>query len=111
MTTASDARLPLQLAIAFVSARSIAVRPPHSGSDSSVLEQRPSSRSPIFCHLTSIGTIAGLTAGGLLLLANGALRLRGWARLRGREMEGLAAQMALPPGSTTPPESQADSRE
>jgi hypothetical protein len=61
-------------------------------------------------HLADAGTIAGLVAGGLLLLANGGLRLRGWARLRGRQMEDLAAQLALPPGSTTPPESQADSR-
>jgi hypothetical protein len=53
------------------------------------------------------GTIAGTLAGGLVMLANGALRLPGWARLRGRQMEDLAAQLALPPGSTTLPESPA----
>jgi len=54
-------------------------------------------------HLTDMGTIAGLLAGGVVLLANGALRLPGWSRLRARQMEDLAAQLALPPGSTTPP--------
>jgi hypothetical protein len=58
-------------------------------------------------HLTSMGTVAGLLAGGTLLLANGALRLRGWARLRGRQMEDLAAQLALLPVSTTPSDPQA----
>jgi hypothetical protein len=58
-------------------------------------------------HWADMGTIAGLLAGGLILLANGALRLPRWARLRGRQMEDLAAQLALPPGSTTLPESQA----
>lgn len=58
-------------------------------------------------HLTTTGTIAAALAGGTFLLANGALRLRGWARLRGHQMEDLAAQLALPPGSTTLPESQA----
>ena len=57
-------------------------------------------------HVADMGTIAALMAGGLVLLANGALRLPGWARLRGRQMEELAAQLALPPGSTTLPESQ-----
>ena len=58
-------------------------------------------------QLTNMGTLAGLLAGGLVLLANGALRLPGWARLRGRQMEDLAAHLALPPDSTTLPESQA----
>lgn len=49
------------------------------------------------------GTIAGLLAGGSLLLANGGLRLRGWAALRARQMEDVAARLALPPGSTPPP--------
>jgi hypothetical protein len=57
-------------------------------------------------HLTSMGTVAGLLAGGLVLFGNGALRLPGWARLRGRQMEDVAAQLALPPGSTTSSESQ-----
>jgi hypothetical protein len=58
-------------------------------------------------HLTSAGTIVGLLAGGLVLFANGALRLPGWASLRGRQMEALAAQLALPPGLTALPESHA----
>ena len=58
-------------------------------------------------QVADAGAIAGLLTGGLLLLANGALRLPGWARLRGRQMEDVAAQLALPPGSTTRPESQA----
>jgi len=58
-------------------------------------------------QLTSAGTIAGLLAGGLVLVANGALRLPGWASLRARQMEDLAAQLALPAGSTTLPGSQA----
>jgi hypothetical protein len=54
-----------------------------------------------------MGTVAGLLAGGLVLFGNGALRLPGWARLRGRQMEDVAAQLALPAGSTTSSESQA----
>lgn len=50
-------------------------------------------------HLADLGTLSGLLAGGLLLVANGALRLPGWARLRGRQMEDLAARLALPPGA------------
>ena len=57
-------------------------------------------------RLIDTGAIAGLLAGGLVLLANGALRLPGWARLRGRQMEDLAAQLALPPGTTLLPEPQ-----
>jgi hypothetical protein len=48
-------------------------------------------------HVASAGTIAGLVAGGVVIMAMGALRLRGWARLRERQMEELAAQLALPP--------------
>jgi hypothetical protein len=40
--------------------------------------------------------IPALLGGGAVLLANGALRVRDWARLRGRQMEDLAAQLALP---------------
>ena len=58
-------------------------------------------------HLTDMGTIAGLLAGGVVLLANGALRLPGWSRLRARQMEDLAAQLALPRSLTTLPGSQA----
>ena len=52
------------------------------------------------------GNIGHATAGmvfmaltGLGMIANGALRLPGWARLRGRQMEALALRVALPPGS------------
>ena len=58
-------------------------------------------------QLTSARTIAELLAGGLVLFANGALRLPGWASLRARQMEDLAAQLALPPSLTTLPGSQA----
>jgi hypothetical protein len=58
-------------------------------------------------QLASMGAVAGLSAAGVFLLANGALRLRGWARLRGRQMEDIAAQLALPPDSTTLQESPA----
>ena len=57
-------------------------------------------------HVASMGTIAGLLAGGVFLLANGALRVPRWARLRGRQMEDIAAQLALPHGSATLPELQ-----
>lgn len=42
--------------------------------------------------------------GGLGMFANGALRLPAWARLRGRQMESIGAQLALP---QLPPESPA----
>ena len=58
-------------------------------------------------QVASMGTIAALVAGGLFMLANGVLRLPGWARLRGRQMEDLAAQIALPTGSAALPESPA----
>lgn len=57
-------------------------------------------------QVADMGSIAGLLVGGLVLVANGALRLPGWARLRGRQMEHVAAQLALPPGSAPLPESQ-----
>jgi hypothetical protein len=53
-------------------------------------------------HLMDAGQVAALLTGGLLLVANGAFRLPGWARVRGRQMEDLAAQLALPPGSADP---------
>jgi len=40
---------------------------------------------------------------GLAMIANGALRLPGWARLRGRQMEALAAGVATSPNATLPP--------
>ncbi len=52
-------------------------------------------------HLAGIGAIAGLVAGGVTVLAMGTLRLPGWARLRGRQMEEIAAHVALPPGATS----------
>jgi hypothetical protein len=47
--------------------------------------------------------IVMLLAIGVGMLASGALRLPSWARLRGRQMEALAARIALPPGSVAPP--------
>jgi hypothetical protein len=46
--------------------------------------------------------IGFLLAVGLGMIASGALRLPRWARLRGRQMEALAAQVAAPPGSPSP---------
>jgi hypothetical protein len=46
--------------------------------------------------------IVFLSVVGLGMFANGALQLPGWARLRGRQMEGIAARLALPPGSPPP---------
>jgi len=40
---------------------------------------------------------------GLGMIANGAFRLPSWARLRGRQMEAIATQVALPPGSPNEP--------
>jgi hypothetical protein len=45
--------------------------------------------------------IGALALAGSAMIANGALRLPGWARLRGRQMESLAAKVALP-GETKP---------
>jgi hypothetical protein len=44
-----------------------------------------------------------LALGGSVMVVNGALRLPGWARLRERQMEGLAARLAGPAGSATRP--------
>jgi hypothetical protein len=46
--------------------------------------------------------IGFLLLAGLGMVANGALRLPGWARLRGRQMDGITAGLALPPGPETP---------
>lgn len=43
-----------------------------------------------------------LLAAGLGMFANGALRLPGWARLRGRQMAGITARLAQPAGPTPP---------
>lgn len=42
-----------------------------------------------------------LLGGGVILVVNGVLRVPRWARLRGRQMEDLAAQLVPPPGATT----------
>jgi hypothetical protein len=44
----------------------------------------------------SVSGIAVLLAAGAALIVNGALRLPRWARLRGRQMDALAAQMTSP---------------
>lgn len=47
--------------------------------------------------------IAFLSLSGIGIIASGALRLPRWARLRGRQMEALAAQVSRPLGAGTPP--------
>jgi hypothetical protein len=49
--------------------------------------------------------IAFLLATGVAMILNGALRLPSWARLRGRQMEALAAQIASPRNSAPLPSS------
>lgn len=46
--------------------------------------------------------IAFLVAAGGAMIAGGALRLPRWARLRGRQMEAIAAQVAVPPNPEKP---------
>ncbi len=50
----------------------------------------------------AIPGIVFLLATGMAMIVNGALRLPGWARLRGRQMDALAAQMASPPNKPSP---------
>lgn len=45
--------------------------------------------------------LALLLTAGVAMIASGALRLPRWARLRGRQMESLAAQVSRPPNSGT----------
>ena len=45
--------------------------------------------------------IVFLLATGIAMIVNGALRLPGWARLRGRQMDALAARVASPPNEPT----------
>src|SRR5213592_1870714 len=45
----------------------------------------------------AIPEIVLLLAAGMAMIVNGALRLPGWARLRGRQMDALAAQIASVP--------------
>jgi hypothetical protein len=65
-------------------------------------------------HLGDAGAgIAFLSLAGLGMIASGALRLPGWARLRGRQMETIATRVAIPPSPATrppelPPESSAN---
>ena len=47
--------------------------------------------------------IVFLLAAGVGMILNGAIRLPSWARLRSRQMEALAAQMASPPNHAPPP--------
>lgn len=55
-------------------------------------------------HLGSAGAgIAFLSLMGLGMIASGALRLPRWARLRGRQMETIATQVAIPPSPAPPP--------
>ena len=51
----------------------------------------------------AIPEIVLLLAAGMAMIVNGALRLPGWARLRGRQMDALAAQMASPNESSPEP--------
>lgn len=48
--------------------------------------------------------VAMLGLAGLGMIANGAARLPSWARLRGRQMDELAAEVASTPPLTLPPE-------
>lgn len=47
--------------------------------------------------------IAFLVLAGLGMITSGAVRLPGWARLRGRQMEAIATRVVLPPGSADQP--------
>ncbi len=49
--------------------------------------------------------IVFLLAAGVGMILNGAIRLPSWARLRGRQMDALAAQMASPPNRAPLPSS------
>ncbi len=51
----------------------------------------------------SIPGLALLFVAGAGMIASGALRLPRWARLRGRQMEALAAQVSRQPDAGTPP--------
>src|SRR5438552_7076893 len=51
----------------------------------------------------AIPGMALLLFAGVGMIASGALRLPRWARTRQRQIEALAARVALPPGSGTPP--------
>ena len=60
-------------------------------------------------HLASaVPGIALLLIAGLGIFANSAFRLPSWARLRGRQMEAIAARLALPAGPPPLPPSSGD---
>jgi hypothetical protein len=55
-------------------------------------------------HLAeAMSGITFLALGGAGMIANGALRLPRWARLRGRQMEAIAARVALAPNAARQP--------
>ena len=53
-------------------------------------------------HLADFAGVAFLSAAGLGMFGLGAIRLPGWARLRRRQMEGVAARLALAAQSEPP---------
>lgn len=53
----------------------------------------------------SVSSVALVVGAGLGMVASGALRLPRWARVRGRQMEALAARLALSAGAPSPPAS------
>jgi hypothetical protein len=57
-------------------------------------------------HLgTALPEIALMVVMGLAVIVSGAIRLPGWARLRGRQMEAIASHVALPPNPASHPSS------
>ena len=56
----------------------------------------------------AVPLVSYLLGVGVTLVAIGAARLPRWARLRGQQMEALAARLALSAGSNTPPAQIAD---
>ena len=49
--------------------------------------------------VAALGAISVLGAAGVGIIASNALRLKGWAQTRGRQLETIASRIALPPGS------------
>jgi len=50
----------------------------------------------------TVPAIATLSLAGIAAIANGVLRLPGWARLRARQMEAITSQLALETSSDVP---------
>ena len=50
----------------------------------------------------AVAGIGVIMLAGLGMIASGALRLPSWARLRGRQMDAIATQVAIPPAATPP---------